>query len=220
MADDSRLTHLKVLLPNGSYTSEIPISVLASNIIYDVGSPSYGQTLADALGNILYKTKGPLQVQISRIQNDVTDLKNGAGISQQSISNAVSSWLVENITPGSGGAVVDATLTTSGAAADAKAAGDMFMISDTQPSASTNKLWFKSSSQSVELPTIEELENIIAPKYSSTSTYNIGDYVLYNNNSTSYKLYKCNTTISAGESWTPAHWTQTTIMNEIKQLSN
>ena len=115
--------------------------------------------------------------------------------------------MVENITPGSGGAVVDATLTTSGAAADAKAAGDMFMVSDTQPSASTNKLWFKSSSQSVELPTIEELENIIAPKYSSTSTYNIGDYVLYNNNSTSYKLYKCNTTISAGESWTPAHWT-------------
>ena len=42
MADDSRLTHLRVLLPNGNYTSEIPISVFASNIIYDVGDPSYG----------------------------------------------------------------------------------------------------------------------------------------------------------------------------------
>ena len=42
--------------------------------------------------------------------------------------------------------------------------------------------------------------------YDATATYNVGDIVIYQNN-----LYKCNTAISTAESWTAAHWTQTSI---------
>lgn len=53
--------------------------------------------------------------------------------------------------------------------------------------------------------------NLIADKYSSDSTYNIGDYCIYD-----YKLYKCNTQISTGEDFDSTKWDQTTIMNELK----
>lgn len=55
------------------------------------------------------------------------------------------------------------------------------------------------------------LLNNLAPAYDSTATYSVGDYVTYNN-----LLYVCNTTISTAEAWTAAHWTQTTVMAEIK----
>lgn len=53
--------------------------------------------------------------------------------------------------------------------------------------------------------------NLIANKYSLVSTYNIGDYCIYD-----YKLYKCNTQISTGEDFDPTKWDQTTIMDELK----
>ena len=54
----------------------------------------------------------------------------------------------------------------------------------------------------------------IAPAYSSSSTYALGSYVMYNNT-----LYKCTTAIDTAESWTEAHWTQTTVMQELAALT-
>ena len=51
---------------------------------------------------------------------------------------------------------------------------------------------------------------MIAPHYSSSSTYNQGDCVIHQN-----MLYKCNTTISTAETWTSSHWTQTTVAELI-----
>lgn len=45
--------------------------------------------------------------------------------------------------------------------------------------------------------------------YSSSSTYSVGDYCLYGT-----QLYKCKTTISTAEAWTPAHWD---AVNEVKK---
>ncbi len=67
---------------------------------------------------------------------------------------------------------------------------------------------FVSSSDNVIL-------NNIASVYDDSATYIVGDYVLYNN-----ILYVCNTDISVAENWTAAHWTQTTVMNEINTLKN
>ena len=53
-----------------------------------------------------------------------------------------------------------------------------------------------------------------ASYYSSSSTYNEGDCVIYND-----KLYKCNTTISGAEPWTAAHWTATTVATELNRAS-
>lgn len=54
--------------------------------------------------------------------------------------------------------------------------------------------------------------NIVAPVYSSSSAYAIGDYCTHNN-----ILYKCNTTIATGEVWTIGHWTVCTVMSEMEQ---
>lgn len=47
-------------------------------------------------------------------------------------------------------------------------------------------------------------------EYDNTSTYAEGDYCIYNN-----KMYKCTTEILTAEGWTAAHWTETSIVEEI-----
>ena len=55
----------------------------------------------------------------------------------------------------------------------------------------------------------------IAPTYSSSSTYAVGDYVLYNG-----ALYECNTAITTAEAWTAAHWTAVKVGGELTDLKN
>lgn len=49
--------------------------------------------------------------------------------------------------------------------------------------------------------------NNTTAEYDNTATYAVGDFVMY-----AGTLYKCTTAISIPEDFTPAHWTQTTIM--------
>lgn len=51
----------------------------------------------------------------------------------------------------------------------------------------------------------------IAPIYSNTSTYNVGDYVMYNG-----QLYVCNTEITTPEAWNPSHWAPVDVMNAVE----
>ena len=53
----------------------------------------------------------------------------------------------------------------------------------------------------------------IAAEYSASSTYNVGDVVLY-----SGQLYKCTTAIATAEAWTAAHWTAVTVGGELRDL--
>ena len=62
-----------------------------------------------------------------------------------------------------------------------------------------------------QTPVVTGMQNSIAPTYSSSSTYAVGDYVMYN-----AQLYKCNTAITTEEAWTGAHWTQVPLANDIK----
>lgn len=55
----------------------------------------------------------------------------------------------------------------------------------------------------------------IAPKYSTSATYAVGDYVIYNN-----ALYRCNTAIATAESWTAAHWTAVKVGSELSNLKS
>ena len=50
----------------------------------------------------------------------------------------------------------------------------------------------------------------IADTYSSSSTYSIGEYCLYNNN-----LYMCTSAITVAEAWNSSHWLQVTIGEEL-----
>ena len=48
----------------------------------------------------------------------------------------------------------------------------------------------------------------VAAQYSTSATYNVGNYVIYNG-----QLYRCTTAITTPESWTAAHWTSSTMSN-------
>ena len=58
------------------------------------------------------------------------------------------------------------------------------------------------------------ISSTIAPAYNSSSTYDIGDYVLYNN-----QLYRCTAAITTAEEWTAVHWISTTVMGEMDTFS-
>lgn len=49
-----------------------------------------------------------------------------------------------------------------------------------------------------------------APTYSTSSTYAIGDYVIHYGS-----LYRCITKITTAEAWTPAHWTQVSVGEDL-----
>ena len=58
-----------------------------------------------------------------------------------------------------------------------------------------------------------EIEPNFAGAYDSTSTYAVGDYVVYE-----HALYVCNTAISTAEAWTAAHWTQIDLGSVLEAL--
>ena len=53
-------------------------------------------------------------------------------------------------------------------------------------------------------------DSSIAPLYDNTSTYAVGDIVVYEN-----ELYRCTTAISTAEEWDSIHWTKTDIISEM-----
>lgn len=55
----------------------------------------------------------------------------------------------------------------------------------------------------------------LAPAYSSSATYAVGDHVLYDGG-----YYVCNTAITTAEAWTAAHWTAAKVGPEITDLKN
>ena len=57
---------------------------------------------------------------------------------------------------------------------------------------------------------ISQLAGDLSDAYSSSRTYAVGDLCILGN-----LLYKCNTAITTPEAWTPAHWTATTVADEI-----
>lgn len=50
----------------------------------------------------------------------------------------------------------------------------------------------------------------IAPTYSASDTYDVGDLVVYNG-----ALYECSTAIAVAEAWDSTHWTTTTVASNI-----
>ena len=55
----------------------------------------------------------------------------------------------------------------------------------------------------------------VADQYSSSSTYNVGDYVIYNGS-----LYRCTTAITTAEAWTAGHWTAAVLSDDVSGLND
>ena len=56
---------------------------------------------------------------------------------------------------------------------------------------------------------------ITSPKFSTGSTYTVGDFVIYTGN-----LYRCTTAVTVAGAWSASKWVQTTVKGEIKALNN
>ena len=55
---------------------------------------------------------------------------------------------------------------------------------------------------------------ITSPKFSTGSTYTVGDFVIYTG-----KLYRCTTAVTVADAWSASKWVQTTVKGEIKALN-
>ena len=86
----------------------------------------------------------------------------------------------------SSGIETDTTLSVAGKAADGKATGDAIAAAKAAVLAE------------------------IAPAYSTSGTYAVGDYVIYNSG-----LYRCVSAISTAESWTAAHWVSVDLAPDL-----
>lgn len=60
---------------------------------------------------------------------------------------------------------------------------------------------------------VEQIDGALALAYSSSATYEVGDYVMHSGG-----LYRCISAISTAEAWTAAHWTQVAMGDEVADL--
>lgn len=57
--------------------------------------------------------------------------------------------------------------------------------------------------------------SVLAPTYSTSATYAVGDYVYYNGN-----LYRCTTAITTAEAWTSGHWALVAVGPELTDVKS
>ena len=115
-----KLKYIRVKQQNGQYTADIPIATDAQHV-----DMTNGNNLQDTIGNINVTTDGSITQNLNSLRNDYNQLDQDTFKKQDvttEIPDAVNSWLNTNIsatTP-----LVDASLSISDAAADAKVVGD------------------------------------------------------------------------------------------------
>lgn len=61
----------------------------------------------------------------------------------------------------------------------------------------------------------ESLENYNTPDFSTSSTYQVGDYVMYQG-----KLYKCTTTITTSGAWDSTKWSLAILSDDVTDLKS
>ena len=55
--------------------------------------------------------------------------------------------------------------------------------------------------------------DVIAAAFSTTSTYALGDYVMYNG-----KLYECTTAVTVEGAWDASNWTESKVMTSFQPI--
>lgn len=105
----------------------------------DVGAMPADTKISEIPNDAHYQTKAEMDAALEKKQNNLIAGTNislsgsliSANVDETAIANDVADWLDENLSEATG--VVDASLTVSGAAADAKAAGDKFKALNAAP---------------------------------------------------------------------------------------
>ena len=85
-------------------------------------------------------------------------------------------------------------------------------------SINTNNVYFESSPENLIKMKDEYVASNIAPLFSTTSTYDVGDYVIrYDGNG--YRLYKCTTAVTVAGNWNASSWAQKTVEEMVSSTS-
>ena len=114
-----KLTAIKIKYDDGTYSDEIPVSVLSENVEWDST-----HTLVDVLGSIDVDVTGTIQDQISQLFNEKISVSELQTYVNGQLNTDVTNWLNTNVNPVGSAVVVDKTLNIDGAAADAKKVGE------------------------------------------------------------------------------------------------
>ena len=115
-----KLTAIKIKYDDGTYSDEIPISVLSENVEWDST-----HTLVDVLGSIDVDVTGTIQNQISQLFNEKVSNSDMQAYVSNEMPTYINTWLQNNVNPVGSAVIVDKSLTISGAAADAKETGNL-----------------------------------------------------------------------------------------------
>lgn len=118
-----KLTAIKIKYEDGTYSDQIPVSVLGENVEWDAT-----HTLVDVLGSIDVDVTGTIQDQISQLFNSKVNATDLSDYVNSTMKTEVASWLNKYISPATGTIAYDASLSIQGAAADAKATGQIVQI--------------------------------------------------------------------------------------------
>ena len=180
-----KLTAIKIKQPDGTYSDQILISVLAENVRYDATKGLIDQLnyLDGRISNIIAASSGSVSTQLDQ---HLIDIKVGNdGVTYNTPGDAVR-------------------------ANDQKALNTV-LVQSSQPTAAQNKLWIQQTNDDeIEILTIDDLTNVVAAQYDNQGTYTIGDYVLHEGG-----FYRCKVTIDTAENWTSGHWDQVTVGSEL-----
>jgi len=101
-----KLTAIKIKNDDGTYSEEIPISVLSENVEWD-----NIHTLVDVLGNIDVDATGTIQDQISQLFNEKVSMTQLNTYVASQLNPDVTNWLNNNVDPVGSAVVVDSSLT-------------------------------------------------------------------------------------------------------------
>ena len=86
-----------------------------------IGAPGFEEQIEDAVADYLQD----FAIDDEVVRDAVDDYLDENGIDTESITTATTDWLSENVTPVGSAVVVDSSLSVEGAAADAKATGEI-----------------------------------------------------------------------------------------------
>ena len=215
----NKLTAIRIKYDDGTYSEEIPISTFAEQIIWN-----NSHNLVDILGEVDL-TKGNIQQQL----NEKFNIDDISTYVDTQISTDVTAWLNEHVNPVGSAVVVDNSLTTAGAAADAQKTGEYLkaILPEYNENGSGyppgtyvvhNNLLYQSLQMTAFAPpappnseywrmvslnkAISELLGIVAePYYGGGESYAVGDYCIYNN-----ILYRCTTAIQTSDTFNSNQW--------------
>ena len=117
----NKLTSIRIKQDDGTYSDDIPVQVLAENVVWDETSSN---SIVDIIGQVDLDTNGSIQSQITLLDNRKLNIADLNSYIASQISTDVTNWLSNNVNPVGSAVTVDQSLTISGSAADSKVVGD------------------------------------------------------------------------------------------------